>query len=486
MPRLLIVDDEPNLLYSLKKVLSSDSLEIATAETARNGIEKVRQLRPDVVILDVRLPDMSGLDAFSEMADIDPRLPVIMITAYSTMDTAIEATKRGAYEYLLKPVAFDQLRAAVDRALTLRSEDRSPATEVVNNSIAPAELIVGQSPAMQDIYKSIGRIAPQDVTVLIEGESGVGKELVAQVIYHHSRRSEGPFLAINCAAIPEPLLESELFGHERGAFTGAADLRIGKFQQVDGGTLFLDEIGDMPLTAQAKVLRLLQDGSFERVGSNKTLRANVRVLAATNQNLEELVEEGLFRRDLFYRLKVFTIGLPALRERTEDIPLLLDYFIRLFNEQLGRNVRSVSAEALRLLTQYPWPGNVRELQSAVKYALVHTVGETILPESLPAACRQSQNRVVPVSATATGTLAVAQFARDLLDAGEPDIYRRVHGEVDRILLPQVMQHVGGNQVTASQLLGIARSTLRTRMSDLGMTVSKRVLPEGENENPPPT
>lgn len=484
MPRLLIVDDEPNLLYSLKKVLRSESLEIITAETARGGIDKVRELRPDVVILDVRLPDMSGLDAFTEISRIDPRLPVIMITAFSTMETAIEATKRGAFEYLLKPVAFDRLRATVERALAMRHQESLASKTEGVDGIDPAELIVGQSPAMQDVYKAIGRMAPQDVTVLLEGESGVGKELVAQVIYHHSRRSEGPFLAINCAAIPEPLLESELFGHERGAFTGAADLRVGKFQQVDTGTLFLDEIGDMPLSAQAKVLRLLQDGSFERVGSNKTLRANVRVVAATNQNLEELVEEGLFRRDLFYRLKVFTIRLPPLRERLEDLPLLLDYLIRLFNQQLGRNVRSISPEAMQLLAQHPWPGNVRELQSAVKYALVHTVGETIVPESLPASCRQMPHTVGPSAASPSGSLNVSQFASELLDAGEPDIYRRVHGEVDRILLPQVLQRASGNQVTASQLLGIARSTLRTRISDLGMIVAKRVLPEtGRGDRP---
>ncbi len=480
MARLLIVDDEPNLLYSLKKVLRNDALEIETAETARSGIDRVRQSRPDVVILDVRLPDMSGLDAFSEIQQIDARLPVIMITAYSTMETAIEATKRGAYEYLLKPVAYDQLRAVVERAIAMRVEDRSTESSNGGEQFAPTELLVGQSPAMQDVYKAIGRIAPQDVTVLIEGESGVGKELTAQVIYHYSRRSKGPFLAINCAAIPETLLESELFGHERGAFTGAGDLRIGKFQQVDSGTLFLDEIGDMPLAAQAKVLRLLQDGSFERVGSNKTLRANVRVIAATNQNLEELVEEGLFRRDLFYRLKVFSVHLPPLRERLDDLPLLVDYFIRLFNEQLRRNVRSVSPEAMRLLQQHPWPGNVRELQSAVKHALVHTVGETIQPESLPRSCRSSQSRTASSNVSASGTLNVAQFARELLDAGEPDVYRRVHGEVDRILLPQVLQRADGNQVTASELLGIARSTLRTRISDLGMTVAKRILPEGDN------
>ena len=476
MPRLLIVDDEPNLLYSLAKVLRSESLEIATAETARDGIEKVRELKPDVVILDVRLPDMSGLDAFSEMSEIDPRLPVIMITAYSTMETAIEATKRGAYEYLLKPVAFDQLRGTVQRALELRLGDALPAA-VNGAEIQPAAgLLIGQSTAMQEVYKGIGRIAPQDVTVLLEGESGVGKELVAQVIYHYSRRSQGPFLAINCAAIPEPLLESELFGHERGAFTGAADLRIGKFQQVDGGTLFLDEIGDMPLSAQAKMLRVLQDGSFERVGSNKTLRANVRVIAATNQNLEELVEEGPFRRDLYYRLKVFSIRIPPLRDRLDDLPPLMDYFIRLFNQELGKTVRSVSAEAMQLLQQHPWPGNIRELQSAVKYALVHAVSDTITPDCLPPGCRATPAASAPQAAP-SGSLNVSQFARDLLDGGEGDIYRRVHGEVDRILLPEVLERVGGNQVLASQLLGIARSTLRTRISDLGMIIAKRVLPE---------
>ena len=263
-------------------------------------------------------------------------------------------------------MAFDQLRGTVKRALELRLGDALPRTANGAESQPAAGLLIGQSTAMQEVYKGIGRIAPQDVTVLLEGESGVGKELVAQVIYHYSRRSQGPFLAINCAAIPEPLLESELFGHERGAFTGAADLRIGKFQQVDGGTLFLDEIGDMPLSAQAKMLRVLQDGSFERVGSNKTLRANVRVIAATNQNLEELVEEGLFRRDLYYRLKVFSIRIPPLRDRLDDLPPLLDYFIRLFNQELGKNVRSVSpkrcsASAASLAGEYPRAAKRREV-----------------------------------------------------------------------------------------------------------------------------
>ncbi len=484
MPRLLIVDDEPNLLYSLKKALRSDTLEVVTAETAREGIDKVRELSPDVVLLDVRLPDMSGLDAFSEIIQIDARVPVIMATAYSTMETAIEATKRGAFEYLLKPVAFEQLRGAVQRALDLNRHADAGAQPSSAGGPA-AELLIGQSPAMQEVYKAIGRMAPQNVTVLIEGESGVGKELVGQVIYHHSRRNQGPFLAINCAAIPEALLESELFGHERGAFTGASDLRIGKFQQVDGGTLFLDEIGDMPLTAQAKMLRLLQDGSFQRVGSNKTLHADVRVIAATNQNLEELVEEGVFRRDLYYRLKVFAIRLPPLRDRLDDLPLLLEHFIRVLNQELGKNVRGVSADAMQLLRQHPWPGNVRELQSAVKYALVHAAGETLTPDSLPASCKAVPEAPAASAALPAGSLNVAQYARQLLDAGEADIYRRIHGEVDRILLPQVLEHAAGNQVVASQQLGIARSTLRAKINDLGLMIAKRVLPEGGGDSPSP-
>jgi two-component system nitrogen regulation response regulator GlnG len=477
MPKLLIVDDEPNLLYSLKKVLQSDTVEIITAETARQGIDKVRESRPDVVILDVRLPDMSGLDAFTEIAQLDARLPVIMVTAYSTMETAIEATKRGAFEYLLKPVAYEQLSGAVQRALEISRGDRTAPREPAADSASGAELIIGQSPAMQEVYKAIGRMAPQDVTVLLEGESGVGKELVGQVIYHHSRRSRGPFLAINCAAIPEPLLESELFGHERGAFTGAGDLRIGKFQQVDGGTLFLDEIGDMPLAAQAKVLRLLQDGSFERVGGNQTLRANVRVIAATNQNLEELVEEGLFRRDLYYRLKVFSIHLPPLRERLDDLPLLLNHFVRVFNHELGTSVHGTSVEAMQILHAHNWPGNVREFQSAVKYALVHARGDTIVPENLPPSCRAPREAATAAAAPSEGVFNVAEFARQLAEAGDDDIYRRVHGEVDRILLPLILEQVDGNQVTASQILGIARSTLRAKISDLGMMIARRVMPE---------
>src|SRR5487761_1815419 len=378
MPRLLVVDDEPNVLYSLQKSLSSETLDVVTAKTGKEGIDRVVDSLPDAVIVDVRLPDMSGLDAYDRIRQIDSRLPVIVITAFAKTETAIEAMRRGAFEYLLKPVDFRRLREVVSKALEVSRLSRVPAviSEEEPDDVA-ADRIVGYAPAMQEVYKAIGRVAPQEVTVLILGESGTGKELVARSIYHYGRRSQGPFLAINCAAIPEALLESELFGHERGAFTGADQRRIGKFEQVSGGTIFLDEIADMSSATQAKVLRLLQEQRFERVGANETIQTDVRVIAATNNNLQDLVEQGRFRQDLYYRLNGFTIQLPSLRERREDISLLVDHFLRVFNRALGKNVRSLTPEAHRLVLSHDWPGNVRELQSAIRFAMLHTTGEVL-------------------------------------------------------------------------------------------------------------
>ena len=320
MPTLLVVDDEPNVLYSLKKSFHSNDVTVLTAPTAAQGLELVRRQRPDAVILDVRLGDMSGLEAFDRIRQIDPRLPVIIITAFAATETAIEAMKRGAFEYLLKPLDFHQLREVVQRALELSRFRHVPA--ILDDAPADdtADRIVGRSPAMQEIYKAIGRVASRDVTVLITGESGTGKELIARALFHHSGRVAAPFLAINCAAIPETLLESELFGHDRGAFTGAERRRIGKFEQADHGTLFLDEIGDMSAATQAKLLRVLQEQSFERLGANETIRTDVQIIAATNKDLAAEVAAGRFRADLFYRLNDFQIHIPPLRERREDIP----------------------------------------------------------------------------------------------------------------------------------------------------------------------
>ena len=469
MPSLLIVDDEPNVCYSLEKALGSAKLAVRAALSAREGIESVRRDSPDAVILDLRLPDMSGLEAYRLIREIDARLPVIVITAHGTTDTAIEAMKLGAFEYLLKPLDLAQIRDVVGRAIHLSQISRMPAMYDEQQATgAEGDQLVGRSPSMQELYKSIGRIAPQDVTVLILGESGTGKELVARAIYQHSRRGQAPFLAINCAAIPEPLLESELFGHERGSFTGADRRRIGKFEQADGGTLFLDEVGDMAASTQAKLLRLLQEQQFERVGGNATIHTDVRILAATNQDLESLAAGGRFRQDLFYRLNVVTIRIPPLRERIDDIPLLAEYFLRRMNPELDRHVHSVSPEAMQLMSRHVWPGNVRELQSAVKYALIHTAGDVLTPECLPVGLRE------PSAVAEHGTLDVVRLVRELLAQGAGNVHYRVQAAVDRAVLDEVLEHVGGNQVEAADILGISRNTLRAKLRAAGLVVEKQV------------
>jgi two-component system nitrogen regulation response regulator GlnG len=485
MPNLLVVDDEPNVLYSLEKSLQSDTLEVLTARTARQGIEMVQQRLPDAVLLDVRLADMSGLEAFDRIRQIDPRLPVIIITAFASTETAIEAMKRGAFEYLLKPVDFHQIQDVVNRAIELRRLTQVPAVfNGTAQSVAADSLvdrIVGHAVSMQEIYKAIGRIAPQDVTVLILGESGTGKELVARALYQHSRRSRGLFLTINCAAIPETLLESELFGHERGAFTGAERQRVGKFEQAHQGTLFLDEIGDMSGATQAKVLRLLQEQRFERVGGNETIQTDVRLIAATNKNLEQAVTKGGFRQDLLYRLNGFTIRLPALRERREDLPALIEYFINQFNPALGKQVHAVAPEAMRLLEEHSWPGNVRELQSTVKYALVHAVGDILTPSCLPENLR---NGPAPHSHPPCDdkSLDLAQTVQGLLRSGESEIYRKITTAADRIILESVLRHARGNQVQASELLGISRTTLRAKLRGLGMTSEKTFMSDYDQDD----
>ncbi len=469
MPRLLVVDDEPNVLYSIKKWLQSDALEVDVAQTGRQGLERVRDRCPDVVILDVRLADTSGLEVFDRIREIDARLPVILITAYTSTETAIEAMKRGAFEYLLKPVDFHQLREVVQKALELSRFRHVPAVYGDEES-EDADRIVGRSPAMQEVYKAIGRVAPRDVTVLILGESGTGKELVARALFHHSGRTAAPFLALNCAAIPETLLESELFGHERGAFTGAERRRIGKFEQAHGGTLFLDEIGDMSPATQAKVLRLIQEQRFERLGGNETIQTDVRLIAASNKDLKALVAAGRFREDLLYRLEVFTIRVPPLRERREDVPLLIEHFLPRFNRSLGRTCCSVSPEALRCLTSFAWPGNVRQLQSVLKYAMLQGSGDVLTLECLPEDLRAEPGAAVARPPSLEACLAgLTELTEGLLRAGELDIYRRVGLEVDRAVLGAVLRHAGGNQVKASELLGISRTTLRAKLRALEIT-----------------
>ena len=476
MPKLLVVDDEPTVLYSITKAFRSDTLEVLTAQTGRQALEMARKHQPDVVILDVRLSDMSGLEVFDRLREIDARLPVIVITAYAATETAIEAMKRGAYEYLLKPLDVPHLRELVQRALELSRFRHVPMVFDEGDTNASAERIVGRSAAMQEVYKAIGRVAPSDVTVLIAGESGTGKELVARALWHHSGRADKTFLAINCAAIPETLLESELFGHEKGAFTGAERRRIGRFEQANGGTLLLDEVSDMTAGTQAKLLRVLQEHCFERVGGEETIWTDVRLLAATNKDLEKEVSAGRFRSDLFYRLNVFAIQLPPLRDRRDDIPLLTDHLMHLLARTLGRNVYSISPEVRERFAEYDWPGNVRQLQSVLKYAIIRASGEVLtldcLPETLlrPGAGPQG-------SASAARLPDIAARTAGLLRAGETDLYRQLCLEMDRTVLDVVLRHVKGSQVQASELLGISRTTLRAKLRALSMT-AEAYLPTG--------
>jgi two-component system nitrogen regulation response regulator GlnG len=326
---------------------------------------------------------------------------------------------------------------------------------------------------MSEVYKAIGRVAAQTVPVLITGESGTGKELVARAIYQHGPRARAPFLALNCAAIPEQLLESELFGHEKGAFTGADRRRIGTFEQCNGGTLFLDEIGDMPLALQAKMLRLLQEQAFERVGGNETIRTDVRLIAATHRELQAWSEEGKFRPDLYYRLGVFTIHLPALRERGDDLPLLLRHYLRRFSRELGREVQDVTPEALERLSDYSWPGNIRELQSVLKQALLKASGAVLLPAFLPEFCGKA-GEGAPAASTTSESLDLEAFIRQRLEPDVQDLYAETHRQVDRLLLPLVLEYTAGNQHQAARLLGIARQTLRQKLRDLGLHVTHSV------------
>lgn len=475
MPTLLVVDDEPSILYFFRQAFTEPEVTLITAVSATEGIEAVKRNQPDVIILDINLPDASGLETFRRIQQIDPKIPVIFITGHGTMATAIEAMRLGAYEYLLKPLELDQFTDLVERAFAISRLMRVPAVipEDGKTQDTDADAVVGRCEAMQDVYKAIGRVAPQDVTVLILGESGTGKELVARAIYHYSHRAKGPFLAINCAAIPETLLESELFGHEKGAFTGADRKRIGKFEQASGGTLFLDEIGDMTALTQTKILRVLQGQEFERVGGSEPIKVDVRVIAATNRDLEAMVAEGTFRADLYYRLNGYTIKLPPLRERGQDLPLLAEHFVRRFGRELKKEARTLAPEALELLRAYPWPGNVRELQSVIKQTLLQTTGPVVLSEFLPAAIRNHGKDVAGTSGSPVFNFGdLTAYIHQQIQAGSATLYSDYQALLERHLLTELLRHTEGNQSQAARILGITRATLRTKLNNLGLATER--------------
>lgn len=483
MPNLLIIDDEPSILHAFRRCFRDSDLKVLTASSAAEGLGIVEHAPPDAVVVDVHLPDATGLETFERIRLIDARIPVILVTGHGTTELAIEAMKRGAFEYVLKPLDLPQMRELVARACASSRLMHVPAIVADEEPAADqADALVGRCSPMQEVYKAIGRVAATDATVLILGESGTGKELVARAIYQHSKRASKPFLAINCAAIPDTLLESELFGHEKGAFTGAERKRIGKFEQCSGGTLFLDEVGDMTPMTQAKILRLLQEQTFERLGGSETVKTNVRLLAATNAELESLVADSRFRTDLYFRLNVFSIRLPPLRERGDDIRLLIDYYLKRFARELDRPVSTVSPDSFVHLRGYRWPGNVRELQSVLKQAVLHSpLGGVILPDHLPAAITALESQPLE-SANPSADFSWEEFISNRIATHSENLYREAQELMERHLIVRVLQHTGGNQVQAARILGITRGSLRTKIKALNIGIGKTVWSEDDQDD----
>lgn len=515
-PTILVIDDDAEIRYSLHRVLSSRSFRALTASSGKEGIRAAEKETPEVIFLDNRMEGMSGMETLQHLRNCSPKSMVILMTAFGTTQTAIEAMKFGAFDYIIKPFDVKKVLSLTENAIRAHRDlaaaqgNYSP----LLNSDDYKEGIVGVSDKMQSVFKTIGQVAANDFTVLITGESGTGKELVARCIHQHSHLSEGAFMAVNCAAIPDNLIESELFGHERGAFTGAANQRIGIFEQCDGGTIFLDEIGDMALATQTKILRALQEGEIQRVGGTGVIKVKVRLIAATNKDLEKMVEEKTFREDLYYRLNVVRIKLPALRDRMEDVPPLIDFMLQRMGKGRRSKVKQVSPEALNVLMQYRWPGNVRELENVIQRCSIVAKGETILEKDLPpevqaAVANRSTGEVrkelaeiapeiLPVRSERVQAPAPAPFpeaapsraptaspqplppepntvtgtpaAISLEDAFDI-LYDRIRKEedeailevIERAMIVRALKETGGNQVKTSNLLGITRATLRKRI-----------------------
>ena len=510
MEKLLLIDDEADVQYSFRRIFDASDIELHTASSGEEGIRLISVLKPDLVLSDIRMAGLNGLETLRRIRQLDPQLPVILMTAYGTTQTAIEAMKLGAYDYLLKPFDVPRLKQLVANALKAARDTRQTVAMRPQLEQQDYELgVIGRSAPMQEVFKLIGQLAASDATALITGESGTGKELVARSIFQNSRRAKEPFMAINCAAIPENLLESELFGHEKGAFTGATAQRPGRFEQCHRGTLFLDEIGDMPPATQTKILRVLQSGTFERVGGNTTLEVDVRIIAATNKPLEEAVARKEFREDLFYRLNVVRVHMPPLRERQGDIRLLVDFFLRKIGGA-GAGSKSIGEKTLAVLESYHWPGNVRELENVLRRAVVVVKGSAILESDLPPEILQSvqasrtphtapastasalqasttQNSSTPLAPAASVASVEAATSTALASNLDPAItgdirplvlqlFRwarlqsgiKVLPAVERELVIEALKETQGNQVRAAKLLGITRATLRKRVDKFGI------------------
>ena len=462
--KILIVDDEESVRYSFRKLFREPNSEIIEAGNGLEAISVIKKENPDLVLMDIEMPGMSGLDAIQRIKATNPQLPVIIITAFGTSERVIGAMKYGAFEYLEKPFDVARLKAVISEALEMKKfSDEDDRMEIRPADTHTGEQIVGMSPAIKEVYKMIGRVAASDVSVLLSGDSGTGKELVAKAIHRYSDRSDKPFIAINCAAIPDTLLESELFGYEKGSFTDASHAKEGKFEAADKGTLFLDEVADMSLSLQAKLLRVLQEGTFERLGSNKTIKVNVRVISATNKNLESAIASKQFREDLYYRLKVITITLPPLRVHKEDIPLLTNYFLSRHCQEMKIPLVTIPPETMEILMQYPWPGNVRELENLLKRALLLSKGNVITPDLL-------QKELQAIKTTTTGKIAgpISSLIPENLEEYGGRLFKHVIDQVEKDLIIKALEQMNGNQVKTAKLLGISRAMLHERMEKFGI------------------
>jgi len=472
---ILVADDEASVRWVLAKALEESGYTVVQAAGGADALRRLGEGNLDLAFLDIRMPDLDGLTVLARAREEGVTTPIIILTAQNTMANAIEAMKRGAYDYITKPFDVDDVRALAHRALEMSrlSTDLHRLERELRGRFELGVAIVGQSPAMQEIYKTIGRVAQTDATMLIQGESGTGKELIAKVIHYHSRRWSGPFVALNCSAIPRELLESELFGHERGAFTGATEQRAGKFELAEGGTLFLDEVGDMPLELQAKLLRVLQEREVMRLGGRDVIHVNCRIIAATNQPLDRHVKQGRFREDLYFRLNVVPITVPPLRERRGDIGELIDFFLEKINREMGTSIQAISAEARDLLIRHTWPGNVRELENTLIRAAVLAAGPTLMPRDLALSSQEAPAAMYEhLSLDEIVRLKLKEYFRQTQDVEPANLYSLIIERVERPLIELTLERTKGNQLQAAAILGINRNTLRKKITTLKIAVRR--------------
>ncbi len=468
--KVLIADDDESILWVLQQMFKDKRIDTAEARDGKTALEMLKAQDFSVAIMDIRMPEKDGLDVLKEIRTAGLKIPIIIMTAQGTMKNAIEAMKRGAFDYITKPFDIGELEIIVDRALEHKKlkDEVSNLKDRLKEKWAGEVTFVGKSKTVQDVFKTVGKIAPKDVPVIIQGESGTGKELVAKLIHTNSARNEGPFIAVNSAAIPKELMESELFGYEKGAFTGALETRQGKFELANNGTLFLDEIGDMPLDLQSKLLRAIQGQEFYRVGGKQTIKVDVRIIAATNQDIEKAVEEKRFREDLLFRLNVVVIKLPPLRNRKEDILLLAEYFLQKFQEEMAIEPRTLSPKAVDAIKAYSWPGNVRELENIIRRAVILSPNPVLSPDDL--ALPQKKQHKESLEDIIYNRLE--GFINSIDVKGKHDLYATIVPFMERPIIRLVLKKTGGNQVKTAELLGINRNTLRKKIKELGIKVEE--------------